>query len=244
MSHGPIQFPLRRCLIKFSGELLGGALRSGIDPDAIKKVAREIAGLKDALPHIQLSIVIGGGNFFRGASLKDETIGRLTVDYMGMLSTIINALALQDVLKSSGVDCRTQTSFEIRPGVAEPFIRDRAVKHLEKGRVVVFAGGTGNPFFSTDTAAALRASEIDAEAVLKGTKVDGVYDKDPVKHKDAAFFEKLRFEEALEKKLGVMDATAFALCMQKRLPIIVFNALEEGNLLKAARGEKIGTLIY
>jgi len=244
LSLPPLQFPLHRCLLKLSGELLGGTDKSGIDPDAVKRTAREIAGLKEALPDIQLSIVIGGGNFFRGASLKDETIGRLTADYMGMLSTIINALALRDVLKSSGVDCRIQTSFEIRPGVAEPFIRDRAVKHLEKGRVVVFAGGTGNPFFSTDTAAALRASEIDAEAVLKGTKVDGVYDRDPVKHEDAAFFEKLSFEEALEKKLGVMDATAFTLCMQKRIPIIVFNALQEGNMLKVARGERIGTLVY
>ncbi|MFH1437204.1 MAG: UMP kinase [Pseudomonadota bacterium] len=239
-----MQFPLHRCLLKISGELLGGAGKFGIDPDAVKKTAREIAGLKEALPDIQLSIVVGGGNFFRGASLKDETISRLTADTMGMLSTIINALALQDALKSSGVDCRTQTSFEIRPGVAEPFVRDRALKHLEKGRVVVFAGGTGNPFFSTDTAAALRASEIDAEAVLKGTKVDGIYDKDPVRNKDAVFFEKLRFEEALEKKLGVMDATAFALCMQQRLPIIVFNALREGSILKVIRGERIGTLVY
>lgn len=242
MVKGFKQFPLQRCLLKLSGELLGGRRKVGIDNHFLKNAALEIQGVKDKFPDIQIAIVVGGGNFFRGASLKGGTIGRVTADYMGMLATVINAMALQDAMEKIGVECRVQTSFEIR-AVGEPFIRRRAIRHIEKGRVVIFAGGTGNPYFSTDTAAVLRASEIEAVAVLKGTKVDGVYDKDPVKYRGAKRYEELSFEEALEKKLGIMDATAFALCMEKRIPIVVYNALGEGNLERVVSGEKVGTVV-
>jgi uridylate kinase len=242
LGKGSIELPIRRCVLKFSGELLGGEHKIGIDGDVLDKVAREIAGVKEAFREIQVGIVVGGGNFFRGTALEGETIGRVTADFMGMLATVINAMAIQDALEKIGLDCRVLTSFEIK-AVGEPFIRRRAIRHMEKGRVVIFAGGTGNPYFSTDTAAVLRASEIEAGAVLKGTKVDGVYDKDPAKFSDAVRYERLTFEEALEKKLGIMDATAFALCMEKRIPVIVYNALEEGNLGRVIAGEKVGTVV-
>jgi uridylate kinase len=233
---------LHRCLLKLSGELLGGRQKAGIDTAILEKVAREIAGVKARVPGLQLSIVVGGGNIIRGSAISRGPIGRVTADFMGMLATVINAMALQDALEKQGLDCRVQTAIEIR-AVGEPFIRRRAVRHLEKGRVLVFAGGTGNPYFSTDTAAVLRAIEIEAEAVLKATKVEGVYDKDPARHADAVRYDHLRFEEALEKKLGIMDATAFALCMEKRIPIIVYDAVKEGNLLKVIQGKKVGTIV-
>jgi len=238
-----IHFPLTRCLVKLSGELLGGQQKNGIDLSAVDRIAREIRDARERAAGIQLAIVVGGGNFIRGAAFRQGAVSRVTADTMGMLATVMNSMALQDVLEQNGVPCRLQTSFEIRPA-GEPFTRRRALGHLAKGRVVIFAGGTGNPFFSTDTAAVLRASEIEAGAVLKGTKVDGVYDKDPVGHPDAVRFDTLRFEEALEKKLGVMDATAFALCMEKRIPIIVYNSSVEGNLVKAVLGERVGTTVY
>jgi uridylate kinase len=239
----PGQFPLHRVLLKISGEILSGQKKVGIDDDLLVNVTGEIQRVKEKFPDIQIAMVVGGGNFFRGTSLKEGIVGRVTADYMGMLATVINAIAIQDAMERIGIECRVQTAFEIK-AVGEPFIRRRAMRHLQKGRVVIFAGGTGNPYFSTDTAAVLRASEIEAEAVLKGTKVDGVYDRDPVKYKDAVRYEKLSFEEALEKKLGIMDATAFALCMDKRHPVIVYNALKEGNLRRVIEGEKVGTVVY
>jgi uridylate kinase len=238
-----IPFPLTRCLLKLSGELLGGPRKAGIDLDAVGRIAGEIRDVRQRAAGVQLALVVGGGNFIRGAALKKGDVGRVTADTMGMLATVMNAMALQDVLERGGVPCRLMTSFEIRPA-GELFNRRRAIRHLDEGRVVIFAGGTGSPYFSTDTAAALRASEIDAGAVLKGTKVDGVYDKDPVGHPDAVRFESIRFEEALERKLRVMDATAFALCMEKRIPVIVYNSGVEGNLVRAVLGEKIGTIVY
>jgi len=243
LEKGPTQFPIRRCVLKFSGELLGGQHRVGIDSDVLEKVARELADVRKTFQGIQVGVVVGGGNFFRGTALEGKTIGRVTADFMGMLATVINAMAIQDALERVGIDCRVLTSFEIK-AVGEPFIRRRAIRHLEKGRVVIFAGGTGNPYFSTDTAAVLRAAEVEAGAVLKGTKVDGVYDKDPAKFNDARRYDRLTFEEALEKKLGIMDATAFALCMEKRIPVIVYNALREGNLARVIAGEKVGTVVF
>jgi uridylate kinase len=238
-----IHFPLTRCLVKLSGELLGGQQKTGIDLAALERLAGEIRGVRERVAGVQVAVVVGGGNFIRGAAFSKGAVGRVTADTMGMLATVMNAMALQDVLEQAGVPCRLQTSFEIRPA-GEPFTRRRAIRHLEQGRVVIFAGGTGNPYFSTDTAAVLRASEIDAAAVLKGTKVDGVYDKDPARHADAVRFESIRLEEALERKLGVMDAAAFALCMEKRIPVIVYDSSVEGNLVRAVLGEKVGTIVY
>jgi len=238
-----IHFPLTRCLIKLSGELLGGQQKTGIDLAAVDRIAGEIRDVRERAAGVQMAIVVGGGNFIRGAALEKGAVGRVTADTMGMLATVMNGMALQDVLERSGVPCRLQTSFEIRPA-GEPYTRRRAIRHLEQDRIVIFAGGTGNPYFSTDTAAALRASEIEAGAILKGTKVDGVYDKDPVTHSDAVRFDSIRFEEALERKLGVMDATAFALCMEKRIPVIVYNSGVEGNLVRAVLGERVGTIVY
>lgn len=237
-----MESPPRRVLIKLSGELLGESAKIGINNQFLTKVAGQISSIYKKGRKVQISIVVGGGNFFRGTAVDSEVIKRVTADYMGMLATVINGMAMQDALEQNGVDCRLQTAFEIK-AVGELFIRRRAIRHLEKGRVVIFAGGTGNPYFSTDTAAVLRASEIEADLILKATKVDGVYDRDPTKNVDAVRFDSLTFEEAIERKLRIMDTTAFALCMEKRIPIVVFNALKDGNIERIMEGKISGTII-
>src|SRR5216117_937748 len=209
----------RRILLKLSGEALGGQSGVGIDPEAVQDMAEQIREVREL--GVQVVVVVGGGNIFRGLSGSERGIERATGDYMGMLATVINSLALQDALEKLGVATRVQSAITMHQ-VAEPFIRRRAVRHLEKGRVVIFGGGTGNPYFSTDTAAALRANEIGAEVVLKATKVDGIYDSDPKKNPDAKRYDRITYAEALVKQLGVMDSTAFSLCMDK-MPIIVFD---------------------
>jgi len=231
---------VKRVLLKLSGELLGGQARIGIDVAFLRALARE---LKQATSEgMQLAIVNGGGNFFRGALGEGEGISRVIADNMGMMATVINGLALLDALTSEGVDSRLMTAIPMQ-SIGEPFIRLRAIRHLEKGRVVILTAGTGNPYFSTDTAAALRAAELEADAILKATKVDGVYDADPVTHPDARRFDHVSYEEALERRLGVMDPTAFTLCMQRRIPITVFDAGKSGNIARAVRGEDLGTVI-
>ncbi len=237
----PAKSKFKRILLKLSGEVLQSKQTGlSIDPDVIANFARQIKAVRAM--GVEIAIVVGGGNIFRGVSGAARGIDRNTGDYMGMLATVINALAIQDALEKEGVDTRVQTAIEMRQ-VAEPFIRRRAIRHLSKGRVVIFGGGTGNPYFSTDTAAALRASEIDADALLKATKVDGVYSADPMKHPTAKRFERLTYQEALEQRLKVMDAAAFALCMESRIPIVVFDFFKEGNLEKVVAGERIGTLV-
>src|SRR5437867_174679 len=230
----------RRVMLKLSGEALLGQREHGISPQTCDDIAQEIKDVK-ALG-IELAIVIGGGNIFRGLAGEKHGLDRTTGDYMGMLATVINALALQNSLERAGVPTRVLSAIEMR-AVAEPFIRRRAMRHLEKGRVVIFAAGTGNPFFSTDTTAALRANEIGAEVVLKATKVDGVYDSDPNLNPDAKRFGRLSYLEALKNRLNVMDSTAFSLCMHNKLPIVVFNLFEHGNIKRAICGEPIGTLV-
>lgn len=231
----------RRILLKLSGEVLAGDQPFGMDPGTVERVAREIKEVVEA--GVQIALVIGGGNIFRGKASTSRWIERASADYMGMLATVINALALQDMMEKHGLFTRVQTAIRMEQ-VAEPFIRRRAVRHLEKGRVVIFAGGTGNPYFTTDTAASLRALEIEAEVILKGTKVDGVYDRDPKLHPTANRFETLTYLHALEERLQVMDATALSLCMDNRLPILVFNVTKPGNLIRAAIGDPtIGTLV-
>ncbi|MFH1725769.1 MAG: UMP kinase [Elusimicrobiota bacterium] len=230
----------RRVLVKLSGEALSGSARHGIDSEALTYICSEIK--KSHLKKAQIAIVIGGGNIWRGAQDRGSAIDRVTADYMGMLATIINALALQDSLESMGVPTRVQTAIEI-PKLSEPYIRRRAIRHLEKGRVVIFAAGTGNPYFSTDTAGALRAVEIEADAVLKATKVDGVYTDDPHRNHKARLLKNLTFMEAIRRRLRVMDATALTLCMENRMPIVVFNLATRGNIAKAVRGVRVGTLI-
>jgi uridylate kinase len=227
-------------VLKLSGEMLAGTRGHGLDSRAVAAVAAEIAELH-ALG-VQVGVVVGGGNIFRGARPGDSGIDRVTGDQMGMLATAINALALQSRLEARGVPTRVQTAMEVRP-FAEPYIRRRAIRHLDKGRVVVFAGGTGSPFFSTDTAAALRAAEIGAEAILKGTKVDGVYDRDPLEHPGAVRFAELTHREALQLDLRVMDATAIALCLETRLPIVVFDLSVPGNARRICLGESVGTRV-
>ncbi len=230
----------KRVLVKLSGEALAGSQKSGICPKAIKFITEEIgetAGLG-----IEMALVVGGGNIFRGISASEQGMDRANADYMGMLATVINALALQNYLERAGHVTRVQTAFEMR-AVAEPYIRRRAIRHLEKKRIVIFAGGTGNPYFTTDTAAALRAMEIGADVIIKATKVDGVYDKDPVRFSDAKKFEEISYIQALNLGLGVMDSTALSLCMDNDLPIIVFNLLVPGNLAKVVSGQKIGTAV-
>jgi len=230
----------KRVLVKLSGEALAGSQKSGICPKAIKFITEEIgqtAGLG-----IEMALVVGGGNIFRGISASEQGMDRANADYMGMLATVINALALQNYLERAGHVTRVQTAFEMR-AVAEPYIRRRAIRHLEKKRIVIFAGGTGNPYFTTDTAAALRAMEIGADVIIKATKVDGVYDKDPVRFSDAKRFEEISYIQALNLGLGVMDSTALSLCMDNDLPIIVFNLLAPGNLMKVVSGKKIGTAV-
>jgi uridylate kinase len=229
-----------RILIKLSGEALGGTAGVGICPEAIHDMASQI-GLVRQLG-VQTVIVVGGGNIFRGLPGSERGIERATGDYMGMLATVINALALQDALEKKGVATRVQTAITMAQ-LAEPFIRRRAVRHLEKGRVVIFGGGTGNPYFSTDTAAALRANEIGAEVILKATKVDGIYDQDPLKHPKAKRYAQITYLEALQRQLKVMDSTAFSLCMDNRMPIIVFDLFKPGNLRRVILGEKVGTLV-
>jgi len=229
-----------RVVLKISGEALLGEQPFGISPYILKFLSNEIAELtKD---EIQLAIVMGGGNIFRGRQARKLGIDQATGDYMGMLATMINALALQVALEKEGVETRVMSGISMR-AVAEPYIRRRAIRHLEKGRVVIFGAGTGNPYFTTDTAAALRAAEIKAEVILKATKVDGVYEKDPLKFPDAKKFDELSYMEVLEKKLEVMDATAISLCMENKLPIIVFNFAISGNIKKVIFGERIGTKV-
>ncbi len=229
-----------RILLKISGEALAGNKSYGIDTETIQEIARQVS---EALATgIQMGIVIGGGNIFRGVAASAQGMDRASSDYMGMLATCINALALQDALEKFGVKTRVQSAIEMSE-IAEPYIRRRAIRHLEKNRVVIFAAGTGNPFFTTDTAAALRAIEIGADIIMKATKVDGVYDKDPMKHKDAIKFENLTYIDAIKKQLKVMDTTAITLCMENNLPILTFNLHEEGNVMRAVRGENIGTII-
>ncbi len=228
----------KRVLLKLSGEALAGESGFGLDFNVAKRIALEIKELVDM--GIQVGAVVGGGNIWRGRS--GEGMDRTTADYMGMLATCINGLALQDSLEQVGVDTRVQTAIEMK-AVAEPYIRRRAVRHLEKGRVVIFSAGTGNPYFSTDTTAALRAAEIEAEVILLAKKVDGVYDKDPHKYDDAKKYDKLSYLEILDQGLQVMDSTATTLCMDNNIPILVFGLDEPGNIRKAVNGENIGTLV-
>ena len=229
-----------RILLKLSGEALGANGGHSINPEAVQSMAEQIREVRDL--GVQVVIVLGGGNIFRGLAGSERGIERATGDYMGMLATVINSLALQDALEKLGVATRVQTAITMSQ-VAEPFIRRRAVRHLEKGRVVIFGGGTGNPFFSTDTAAALRANEIGAEVILKATKVDGIYDSDPEKNSRAKRFSQITYLEALQKQLKVMDSTAFSLCMDNKMPIIVFDLFKPHNLKRVVLGEKVGTLV-
>jgi uridylate kinase len=229
-----------RILLKLSGEALGGSTGMNICAEAVASMAAQICEVRNL--GVQVVIVVGGGNIFRGLSGSKRGIERATGDYMGMLATIINGLALQDALEKIGVPTRVQSAISMAQ-VAEPFIRRRAVRHLEKGRVVIFGGGTGNPYFSTDTAAALRANEIGAEIVLKATKVDGIYDSDPKQNPKAKRYSQIRYAEALQKQLKVMDSTAFSLCMDNKMPIIVFDLFRPHNLKRVVMGEKVGTLV-
>lgn len=230
----------RRILLKLSGEALGGEEGFGINAKAIQSMAEQVREVRDL--GVEIVIVLGGGNIFRGLAGSEKGIERATGDYMGMLATIINSLALQDALEKIGVATRVQTAIAM-PQVAETFIRRRAVRHLEKGRVVIFGGGTGNPYFSTDTAAALRATEIGAEVILKATKVDGIYDSDPKKNPKAKRFTRVAYLDALQKQLKVMDSTAFSLCMDNKMPIIVFDLFKPHNLKRVVTGEPVGTVV-
>jgi uridylate kinase len=230
----------RRVLLKLSGEALGGDARIGISPDAVHDMAEQIQEVKEL--GVQVVVVVGGGNIFRGLPGSERGIERATGDYMGMLATIINALALQDALEKLGVPTRVQSAITMAQ-VAEPFIRRRAVRHLEKGRTVIFGGGTGNPYFSTDTAAALRANEVGAEVILKATKVDGIYDSDPKTNAKAKRYTHITYLEALQRQLKVMDSTAFSLCMDNKMPIVVFDLFRKHNLRRVVNGEHVGTLV-
>jgi uridylate kinase len=230
----------KRILLKLSGEALGGELGYGIDPQIITTIANEVKQVVDC--GVQLALVIGGGNIFRGLAASSKGMDRASADYMGMLATVINSLAMQDALEKIGVDTRVQSAIEMQ-AVAEPYIRRRAMRHLEKGRVVIFGAGTGNPYFTTDTAASLRAMEIGAEAILKGTKVDGVYSADPKKDPTAVRFTSLTYQEVLVRGLQVMDATATSLCMDNKLPIVVFDITTPGNVKRVVMGEEIGTIV-
>ena len=230
----------KRVLLKLSGEALAGEQKYGIDPKTITDIAAEI---KDVIAcGTEVALVIGGGNIFRGLAASSKGMDRASADYMGMLATMINSLAMQDALEKLGVDTRVQSAIEMRE-VAEPYIRRRAIRHLEKGRVIILGAGTGNPYFTTDTAASLRAMEIGAEVILKGTKVDGVYSADPMKDPNALKFAQLSYIDVLKKGLQVMDATATSLCMDNRLPIIIFDVTTPGNIMKVILGEEIGTIV-
>jgi uridylate kinase len=230
----------QRVLLKLSGEALMGDLGYGIDPTIVQAIAQEVAEV--VASGVQVAIVVGGGNIFRGVKASAKGMDRATADYMGMIATVMNAMALQDALEQKGVQTRVQTAIAMQE-VAEPYIRRRAIRHLEKGRVVVFGAGSGNPFFTTDTAAALRAAEIDANVIFKATKVDGVYDSDPNLNPDAKRFESLTFKHVLDRDLRVMDSTAIAMCRENNIPIIVFNLFERGNIQRVVAGEKIGTYV-
>ena len=229
-----------RVVLKLSGESLQGPDDSGIHAETVVRIAKELKEVADL--GVQIAIMVGGGNIFRGTRQKSLAIDRATGDYMGMLATVINGLALQDALEKQGVHTRLQSAIEMHH-VAEPFIRRRAMRHLEKGRVVIFAAGTGNPFFSTDTAAALRAMEIRADVILKATRVDGIYDADPEKVKDAKRFERITYLDVLQKGLSVMDSTAISLCMDNRMPIIIFDMNRAGNIKRVLMGEKVGSIV-
>jgi len=230
----------KRVLLKLSGEAISGEDHFGIKPETVTELAKEIKDV--ASLGVQIAIVIGGGNIFRGLSDSAKDMDRSTADYMGMLATVINSLALQDALEHQGTPTRVMTAFPMQ-SIGEPYIRRRALRHLEKGRIVIFAGGTGNPYFSTDTAASLRAMEIHTDVILKGTKVDGVYDSDPVKNPKAVKFDKLSYLEVLKHGLKVMDATSISMCMDNNMPVVVFDLFNKGNLKKVAQGEKIGTMV-
>jgi uridylate kinase len=230
----------RRVLLKLSGEALGGETGQGICPEGLRDMAQQILEVRDL--GVQVVVVVGGGNIFRGVIGSQRGVERATGDYMGMLGTVINALALQDALEKLGVPTRVQSAIAMAQ-VAEPFIRRRAVRHLEKGRVVIVRGGTGNPYFSTDTAAALRGAEISAEVILKATKVDGIYDRDPKIHPDAKRFSRITYLDALQKQLKVMDSTAFSLCMDNKMPIIVFDLFRPHNFRRVVMGETVGTTV-
>jgi uridylate kinase len=234
------QVAFERVLLKLSGEALAAKQGFGVDPTRIHEIAAELADVHKL--GVQIAIVVGGGNFFRGVAEQAKDMDRVSADHMGMLATVINALALQDALEKQKVYTRVQTAIEMNQ-VAEPFIRRRAIRHLEKGRIVIFAGGTGNPYFSTDTAASLRAMEIKADAILKATKVDGIYDADPMKVNGAKKFNQISYMDVLKLDLNVMDSTAISLCKDNNLPIIVFNLNERGNIRRVVTGEKIGSLV-
>ena len=230
----------KRILLKISGEVLAGGASFGIDAARVQSLAEEIAEV--ARSGVQLGLVVGGGNFFRGVAAAAKNMDRVTADHMGMLATVINALALQDALEKQGIPTRVQTAIQMHQ-VAEPYIRRRAIRHLEKGRIVIFAAGTSNPYFSTDTAATLRALEIRAEVIAKATRVDGVYDKDPLQHDDATRYDVVSYQEVLAKALRVMDASAVAMCRDNKMPILVFNLTQRGNILRVVMGENVGTTI-
>jgi uridylate kinase len=235
-----VKLKYKRVILKVTGEVLAGAQKYGIDSKMVRAFAEEIKEVKEI--GCEMALVIGGGNILRGAEASEEGAERATADYMGMLATVINSLALQDALEKIGVSTRVMSAIEMRQ-VAEPYIRRRATRHLEKGRVVIFAGGTGNPYFTTDTTASLRAMEIGAEVILKATKVSGVYDADPMKYEGAKMYGELTYIEVLNRELKVMDSTAISLCMDHHLPIIVFNIMEKGNIKRVVCGEEIGTLV-
>ena len=230
-----------RILLKLSGEVLAGAGTFGIDAERVRQLAAELADV--ARTGVQLGIVVGGGNIFRGVAAAARNMDRVTGDHMGMLATVINSLALSDALEQMGIPTRVMSAIEMHQ-VAEPYIRRRAIRHLEKGRIVIFAAGTSNPYFSTDTAATLRALEIKADVIAKATRVDGVYDKDPLKFPDAVKFDEITYLEVLSRALGVMDATSIAMCRDNKLPILVFNLNTTGNIMRMSMGEPVGTVIH
>jgi uridylate kinase len=229
-----------RILLKLSGEVLAGEREAGIDIEKVRDLAAEVAEV--ARTGVQIGLVVGGGNIWRGVSSSAREMDRVSADHMGMLATVINALALQDALEQAGIPTRVMSAIEMHE-VCEPYIRRRAIRHLEKGRIVIFAAGTSNPYFSTDTAATLRALEMKAQVVLKATRVDGVYDKDPEKFADAVRYEHVSYRDALNQNLKVMDATAFAMCSDNQLPIVVFNLNVRGNIMRVVQGEAVGTLV-
>jgi uridylate kinase len=231
----------KRILLKLSGEALAGTATFGIDADRVRALGREVADV--AAAGVQVGVVVGGGNIFRGVAAAARNMDRVTGDHMGMLATVINSLALSDALEQMGIPTRVMSAIEMHQ-VAEPYIRRRAIRHLEKGRIVIFAAGTSNPYFSTDTAATLRALEIKADVIAKGTRVDGVYDKDPLKFPDAVKFTEISYLEVLSRALGVMDATSIAMCRDNKLPILVFNLNSPGNIMRMSMGEPIGTVIH
>jgi len=230
----------KRILLKLSGEALMGGMDYGIDPTYIGRLASEVRAVSDV--GVEVALVIGGGNIFRGAGLAEAGMDRVTGDHMGMLATVINCLSMQDALENQGAYCRVMSALPIN-AVCEDYIRRRAVRHLEKGRVVLFAAGTGNPFFTTDSAASLRAVEVGADLMIKGTKVDGIFDKDPMQHADAVKYDVVSFDEAIEKRLGVMDTTAIVMCRDNQLPVKVFNMNNDGDLMRLVMGENIGTTV-